>query len=80
MGAAMVLFLLVFVICCIGKPKPVTDDDEEEEEDNRSFCELLVSTLRVMVSKKMWSLLPLIVYSGTSISIWSGMLTPFMEL
>jgi MFS family permease len=78
MGFGMVLFAFIIVCCIVGTPEPT--GEEPEEEDNRGFCELLMATLKLLVSKKMSLLLPIIMYSGTSIAVWSGLLTPFIEL
>lgn len=67
------LVLTAIATCWLKKPHT-----EMADEEPKSFWENIKSTLRVCVSNKMLCIMTMLIFSGTSIAFWSGMLTPIM--
>ena len=55
-----------------------TDFEENYGED--SLLDSIKSTLKIAGNRKMIAIIPLIVYTGTSIAYWAGMIAPLIQL
>lgn len=75
MGASMVIVLLVITTFFFEEP-----EKSQATENEQSFLETLKDTIILIVDKRMLMYHPLAIYTGISIAIWSGILTPIMVL
>lgn len=75
----MIIGVLGF--CCILQPKSSVENTHvDHDTDQRTFAELLKSTGKLMVSKKMMLMNGQMFWSGISIAIYGGLLTPILVL
>lgn len=59
--------------------KLLNQEKSEKEEDPQGFKEDIIATFRMLISKRMMLVLPLIIWSAVSQSIFSGCFVPMMN-
>ena len=77
MGLSMILITLFIIFLFYEDPEPV-EDSIVKEEGSSSFCDVLIATLSLLISKRMLTLMPMLLFTGVSLSVWSSMLVPIV--
>ena len=81
---ASVFFILLTGVCLVAAlfllvlPKPVTSDSAKAEEPKTSICEAIKQTWSLMISPRMLTFLPILIYSAMSMAIYASLLTPLL--